>query len=44
MRRDMQEAIRALYAGQAEEFAAHIEAWPKDVRAELRENDGRQFF
>lgn len=30
-----EEAIRALYAGQAEEFAAHIEAWPKDVRAQL---------
>lgn len=32
-----EEAIRALYAGQAEEFAAHIEAWPKDVRAQLLE-------
>ena len=31
-----EEAIRALYAGQADEFAAHIEAWPKDVRAELQ--------
>lgn len=30
-----EEAIRALYAGQAEEFAAHIEAWPKDVRTTL---------
>jgi hypothetical protein len=27
-----EEAMRALYAGQAEEFAAHIEAWPGDVR------------
>ena len=30
-----EEAIRALYAGQAEEFAAHIEAWPADVRRAL---------
>ena len=30
-----EEAIRALYAGQRDEFAAHIEAWPADVRAEL---------
>ncbi len=30
-----EEAIRALYAGQREEFAAHIEAWPGDVRAKL---------
>jgi uncharacterized protein len=30
-----EEAIRALYAGQKDEFAAHIEAWPADVRAEL---------
>lgn len=30
-----EEAIRALYAGQAEDFAAHIEAWPRDVRARL---------
>lgn len=30
-----EEAIRALYAGQKDEFAAHIEAWPVDVRAEL---------
>ena len=28
-------AMRALYAGQAEEFAAHIEAWPADVRRVL---------
>src|SRR5665213_395367 len=32
-----EEAIRALYAGHAEEFAAHIEAWPPDVRAVLQE-------
>ncbi len=30
-----EEAMRALYAGQAEEFAAHIEAWPADVRRVL---------
>ncbi len=32
-----EEAIRALYAGQCEEFAAHIEAWPPDIRAKLEE-------
>ena len=32
-----EEAMRALYAGQAEEFAAHIEAWPADVRHALEE-------
>ena len=32
-----EEAIRALYAGQREEFAAHIEAWPADVRRTLEE-------
>ena len=30
-----EEAIRALYAGQREDFAAHIEAWPADIRAKL---------
>ncbi len=30
-----EEAIRALYAGHKDEFAAHIEAWPADVRMEL---------
>ena len=30
-----EEAIRALYAGQREEFFAHIEAWPPDIRAKL---------
>lgn len=30
-----EEAIRALYAGHREEFAAHIEAWPADVRGQL---------
>jgi hypothetical protein len=32
-----EEAIRALYAGHREEFAAHIEAWPADVRRTLEE-------
>jgi hypothetical protein len=27
-----EEAVRALYAGQGEEFAAHAEGWPADVR------------
>jgi hypothetical protein len=30
-----EEAIRALYAGHREEFLAHIEAWPPDIRAKL---------
>src|SRR6218665_2150427 len=30
-----EEAIRALYAGHGEEFAAQIEGWPADVRAQL---------
>jgi len=32
-----EEAIRALYAGEREEFLAHIESWPRDVRAKLEE-------
>jgi hypothetical protein len=32
-----EEAMRALYAGQGEDFAAHIEAWPADVRQTLEE-------
>jgi uncharacterized protein len=32
-----EEAIRALYAGQRDEFFAHIEAWPTDVRDKLEE-------
>jgi hypothetical protein len=32
-----EEAMRALYAGAAEDFAAHIEAWPADVRRTLEE-------
>ena len=30
-----EEAMRALYAGDAQEFAAHIDAWPADVRRAL---------
>jgi hypothetical protein len=32
-----EEAMRALYAGQREEFMAHIEAWPPDIRAKLED-------
>ena len=32
-----EEAMRALYAGQKEDFLAHIEAWPDDIRAKLEE-------
>ena len=32
-----EEAIRALYAGDREDFSAHIEAWPPDIRAKLDE-------
>jgi hypothetical protein len=32
-----EEAIRALYAGQCEEFSALIEAWPADVRSVLQD-------
>lgn len=38
-----EEAIRALYAGQAEEFAAHIEAWPRDVRVTLEKMTAEAF-
>ncbi len=38
-----EEAMRALYAGQAEEFAAHIEAWPEDVRRVLEEMTAEAF-
>jgi hypothetical protein len=39
-----EEAMRALYAGEAEDFAAHIEAWPPDVRRVLEEMaDGGAF-
>ena len=32
-----EEAIEALYAGRRDEFLAHIEGWPADVRAKLEE-------
>ena len=38
-----EEAMRALYAGQREEFAAHIEAWPQDVRRVLEEMTAEAF-
>jgi uncharacterized protein len=38
-----EEAIRALYAGHGEEFAAHIEAWPVDVRRALEEMTAEAF-
>jgi hypothetical protein len=38
-----EEAMRALYAGHGEEFAAHIEAWPADVRRVLEEMTAEAF-
>jgi hypothetical protein len=38
-----EEAMRALYAGAAEDFAAHIEAWPGDVRRVLEEMTAEAF-
>jgi hypothetical protein len=38
-----EEAIRALYVGQREDFAAHIEAWPPDVRAQLEKMTAAAF-
>jgi uncharacterized protein len=38
-----EEAMRALYGGHKEEFAAHIEAWPRDVR-EILEDMTKQAF
>lgn len=38
-----EEAMRALYAGQREDFAAHIEAWPTDVRQVLEEMTAEAF-
>ncbi len=32
-----EEAMRALYAGSRDDFLAHIEGWPADVRAKLEE-------
>ena len=39
----LEEAMRALYAGQKEDFAAHIEAWPQDVRQVLEEMTAEAF-
>jgi hypothetical protein len=38
-----EEAMRALYAGEKEDFLAHIEAWPADVRAKLEEMAAKAF-
>ncbi|HEY1877056.1 MAG TPA: DUF2239 family protein [Rhizomicrobium sp.] len=38
-----EEAMRALYAGQQEDFAAHIEGWPGDVRRVLEEMTAEAF-
>jgi len=38
-----EEAMRALYAGHREDFAAHIEAWPGDVRQVLEEMTAEAF-
>lgn len=38
-----EEAMRALYAGAAEDFAAQIEAWPADVRRLLEEMTAQAF-
>ncbi len=38
-----EEAMRALYAGHGEDFAAHIEAWPPDVRAQLEKMTAEAF-
>jgi uncharacterized protein len=38
-----EEAMRALYAGQQEDFAAHIEAWPGGVRRVLEEMTAEAF-
>jgi hypothetical protein len=38
-----EEAIRALYAGDRDEFMAHIEGWPGDVRAQLESMTAEAF-
>jgi hypothetical protein len=38
-----EEAMRALYAGQREDFADHIEGWPRDVRRALEEMTAEAF-
>jgi hypothetical protein len=38
-----EEAIRALFAGRREDFIAHIEAWPADVRTQLEKMTAEAF-
>jgi len=38
-----EEAMRALYAGQQDDFAAHIEGWPGDVRRVLEDMTAEAF-
>lgn len=38
-----EEAMRALFAGRREDFAAHIEAWPPDVRVQLEKMTAQAF-
>lgn len=38
-----EEAMRALYAGRRDDFLAHIEAWPPDVRTALEKMTGDAF-
>ena len=38
-----EEAMRAMYAGQRDDFAAHIEAWPADIRQVLEEMTAEAF-
>ena len=43
LRKLVEEAMRALYAGHGEDFAAHIEGWPPDVRRVLEEMTAEAF-
>jgi len=38
-----EEAMRALFAGQREDFLAHIESWPNDVRVQLEKMTAEAF-
>jgi hypothetical protein len=38
-----EEAMRALFAGRREDFAAHVEAWPPDVRVQLEKMTAQAF-
>ena len=38
-----EEAMRALFAGRREDFIAHIEAWPPDVRRQLEKMTAAAF-